>query len=81
MHVPSREDYPTLKAIVFEQPKSSLYNALSMENLKKHTSPLRSGVFRCTMACAALDIHALVGEGRSKVTLAKVLYQEAANAL
>ena len=68
MHVPTKEDYPTLKASTFEQPKGKIYRLVTDGTLEKELNRSRGGVFTSTISGKSLGIGAVKGESTSKVS-------------
>ena len=67
MHVPTQEDYPSLKTKVFKDLKNVMNSRVRDGTLKKTFRDLGRGVFRYTLSCTSQGIEAVDGEGTSKV--------------
>ena len=67
MHVPTQEDYPSLKTTVFKDLKGVMNSRVQDGTLKKIFRDCARGVIRSTISCTWLGIEPVAGEGTSKV--------------
>lgn len=67
MHVPTQEDYPSIKASVFKTPNDAISAHVQNGFLAKELKVSKSGVFQSIISCNSLGIEAVEGEGTRKV--------------
>ena len=68
MHIPTQEDYPNLKASIFQNPLGTIESCLSNGTFAQEVKKSAPGVFQCTFTCNGLDIEPVTGEGFTKVS-------------
>lgn len=67
MHVPTQEDYPSIKASIFKIPNDAISAHVKNGILAKELKVSKSGVFQSIISCNSLGIEAVEGEGTRKV--------------
>ena len=68
MHIPTRKDYPTLKASIFNESKGRIYQLVMEGTLEKELNKSPGGVFTSTISGKSFGIGAVKGESTSKVS-------------